>query len=318
MRILILGGAGFVGANLVRHCLQHPGNKITVVDALIPRLHSTREFLEDVWPQIEFIQADIRDADAMRTIIKDKDVIYNCAAQTSHPYSLQDPILDTEINCMGNLTLLEAVRQHNKDATVVYTSCSTVVGRMEGQIIDETHIERPLDIYSANKSAVEKYYYIYHIVHELKTIVLRFANLYGPYGKGLPEFGFINYFIHLAEQGENITVYGTGHQMRNVMYVEDATDIIYQSAFNSNLIGKILFAAHHEHYSVFDIARTIVDVFNRGQVVNVPWPDVRKRIEIDDVEISSAQLLALTKWRPRYSLREGLTQVKKLGERVNV
>jgi UDP-glucose 4-epimerase len=309
--ILILGGAGFLGSNLVRRCLGESKVKITVLDSLEPRLRSSTDNLQEVWSQIEFIQGDIRHSDLMNEVVQGQDIIFNCAAQTSHPISLQDPLFDAEVNCLGNLVLLEALRQHNREAVVVYASSSTAVGRTRGEIIDETHMERPLDIYSANKGVAEKYYLIYHAVHDIKAIVFRFANLYGPYGKGWPEFGFVNYFIHLAHRDQPITVYGDGAQRRNVMYVEDATDILYDSAFNKKLIGKLFFAAHHEeHLSVLEVARKITAVFGRGQVVNVDWPEMRRRIEVNHVLISSARLEELTGWRPKYSLASGLAQTK--------
>ena len=228
MKILILGGAGFLGSNLVRWCLQKGEHKILVVDFLDSRLKSTIDNLWDVIHNIEFIEGDMRNTKLMEKLVKDKDVIINCAAQTSHPLSLNDPFFDAEINCLGNLTLLEAIRKYNKRAKIIYISSSTVIGRSRGNIVTESHRESPLDIYSANKGVAEKYYQIYNRVYDLKTLTLRFANLYGPYGKGFPEFGFVNYFIALAFLNKEITIYGDGSQNRNVMYVEDATDLIYK------------------------------------------------------------------------------------------
>src|SRR6185503_3309375 len=162
MRILVVGGAGFVGSNLVRRCLREPGNQLTVVDSLDPRFRSEIEQLSDVWPKIEFVQADTRDEVRMGEVVARQDVIFNCAAQTSHPLSLRDPLFDAEINCLGTLKLLEAVRQHNPDAVVVYPSSSTVVGKAPDEVIDESHSERPSDIYSANKAVAEKYHLIYN------------------------------------------------------------------------------------------------------------------------------------------------------------
>ena len=319
MNILILGGAGFLGSNLVRRCLRDPRNRVLVIDFLDPRLESTMESLADVRSSIDFVQGDMRDAALMREIVQGQDVIFNCAAQTSHPLSMSDPLFDAEVNSLGNLTLLEAIRERDskRETVIVYPSSSTVVGPAGGRVVDETHIEEPLDIYSANKSVAEKYYRIYNRAHGLKTVVLRFANLYGPYGKNSPAFGFINYFIHLAWRGEDITVYGTGEQRRNILYVEDAVEILYRSAFDPRLIGDVCFAVHHEHLSVSEIAQKIVCVFGRGRVVNVDWPDERRRIDIGDALISSAKLWELTDWRPRFSFGEGLIKTKETMERLS-
>ena len=251
----------------------------------------------------------------MEDVVKGRDVIFNCAGQTSHPISLSDPLFDADINCAGNLTVLEAVRKCNRDARIIYTSSSTVIGKAMGDTITETHSEYPLDIYSANKCVAEKYYYIYHKVHGLKTLSLRFANLYGPYGKGYPEFGFINYFIWLAANNQEISIFGDGSQTRNVMYVEDVTDLLYNCVFHDSLYGDVYFAVHKEHYSVLDIAREIVSVFGTGRLSKKRWPRVRKRIEIGDAIISGAKLYYETQWEPKFNLREGLIKTKQIMER---
>ena len=151
MNILILGGAGFVGANLVRRCLREPGTKVTVVDSLDPRLKSDPQNLKEVADCIEFIKGDMRDSSLMERVVRDKEVIFNCAGQTSHPLSLEDPLFDVEVNCLGNLTVLEAVRKANKNARIIYTSSSTVIGRAASRVVTESHGEFPLEIYSANK-----------------------------------------------------------------------------------------------------------------------------------------------------------------------
>lgn len=314
MNILVIGGAGFLGCNLVRRCLRDAANRVTVLDSLEPRLRSTLDGLREVESRIEFVRGDMRDSATLDRVTPGRDVIFNCAAQTSHPLSIQDPLLDADINCMGNLRLLESVRARNPKAVLVYTSSSTVVGRAVGDVIDESHGEQPLDIYSADKGVAEKYYRIYHVVHDLKTVALRFANLYGPHGKGFPEFGFINYFLHQASKGEDLTVFGDGEQTRNVMYVADAAEILYRSASLPSLHGRTLFAVHDEHLSVREIADRIVGVFGRGRVVSVPWPDQRKRIEVERVLFSSARLNALTGWKPAYSFERGLAETRAIME----
>jgi UDP-glucose 4-epimerase len=310
MKILIIGGAGFLGSNLVRRCLAEKSCQITVLDSLEPLGHPTTQNLKEVWSKIRFIRGDIRNETLLAEIVQDQDIIFNCAAQTSHALSIQYPLLDADINCMGSLKLLEAVRLLNKDAVVVYSSSSTVIGKALNETADEDHPERPLEIYSANKGVAEKYYRIYHTHYDLKTIVLRFANLYGPYGKGYPEFGFINYFIYLAWTKQQIKIFGKGDQTRNIMYVDDATDILWQAAHEPDLIGETYLATGMQHLTVREIAETIVSEFQRGKVTYTEWPDERRRIEIGDVKLSSARLRAITSWEPRHDLISGLKQTK--------
>ena len=314
MNVLVIGGAGFLGANLVRRCLADPENRVTVLDALDPKLRATTSTLRGVWDKIRFVRGNMADEPLIADLVQGQDIVFNCAAQTSHPLSLQDPVHDAEINCLGNLKVLEAVRLVNKNAVVVYTSSSTVIGRAEGDLVDEKHGEKPLDIYSANKGVAEKYYRIYNRVHDLKTISLRFANLYGPYGKGYPEFGFVNYFLHLAWTNQVIRVFGSGAQKRNVMHVDDATEILVRAAAEPRLYGEVLFAAHEEHLSVIEIAQQIIAVLGRGTLDHVEWPDERRRIEIDDVKISSKLIRDITGWQPSHSFREGLERTRRVLE----
>lgn len=310
MNILIIGGAGFLGANMVRRCLAEGANKITVMDSLDPHLHATAKNLKEIWKQIRFVRGDLRDEALLAEVVQGQDVIFNCAAQTSHPLSIQYPLLDADINCIGNLKLLEAIRLLNKDAVVVYTSSSTVIGKALTEIVDEDHWERPLEIYSANKGVAEKYYRIYHTIHDLRTVVLRFANLYGPYGKGYPEFGFINYFIHLALTNQEIKIFGSGDQSRNLLYAEDATEVMWLAAREPKLFGETFFATGNEHLSVKEIADTIVTVMKRGSVSHIEWPDERRRMEIEHVKFSSARLRKLIKWTPHYDFNSGLKKTR--------
>lgn len=314
MNVLIIGGAGFLGANLVRRCLTEKGVRVTVMDSLDPHLHSTVKNLQQVWPRIRFVRGDMRDETLLADIVQGQDVIFNCAAQTSHPLSIQFPLLDAEINCLGNLKLLESIRLLNSSARIIYTSSSTVIGKAQVRIVDEEHPEHPLEIYSANKGVAEKYYRIYHTLHDLQTVVLRFANLFGPYGKGYKEFGFINYFIHLARTNQEIRIYGSGRQTRNVLYVEDAVDLLWKAGLEKHLIGGSYFATSKEHLSVSEIAETIIRVFQSGRVTHIDWPEERKRIEVENVVFSPERLHSIIDWEPGHDLESGLNKTKDIVE----
>ena len=138
MKILIVGGAGFVGANLLRKLLeQSETHEITILDSLDPKLKATKEHIAPYLSQINFIEGDMRKPEDLATCVLGKDIIYVCAGQTSHPLSLKDPLFDTEINCLGNIQLLESVKKLNPRCLVVYISTSTVIGRAQKEIIDE-------------------------------------------------------------------------------------------------------------------------------------------------------------------------------------
>lgn len=312
MNILILGGAGFIGTNLIKKILQEDDHHLTVVDSLDPVFKSNLDNLKEVFNKITFIKGDIRNKKLMSKVVKNQQAIINCAAQTSHPLSLKNPLVDAEINCLGSLTVLEAVKEYNPKTKFIYVSSSTLIGKAFGETVDEKHGEKPLDIYSANKGVAEKYCYIYHRVYGLKTVSLRFSNIYGPYGKSSPDFGFINYFIDCAYHNKEIPIYGNGAQMRNVMYVEDVCELLYKSIFSNNIFGDTYFAVHREHYSILEIAKTIISIFGKGKIKKIPWPDIRKKIEIDNVVISGAKLFYKTKWEPKYNLREGLIKTKEI------
>ena len=109
-------------------------------------------------------------------------------------------------------------------------------------------------------------------------------------------------------------MFGPGTQQRNVLYAEDAAEILYLSALNPRLYGETYFAAHDEHVSVIDIAKSVIRVFGRGSLSHVEWPEQRKRIEVDDVRISSELLKSVTGWKPRYSFEQGLQRTREIME----
>jgi len=311
MRVLILGGAGFIGSNLARRCLQESGWSVRILDSLDPRLKSSKANIQDILERIEFIEGDIRDQDLLERLMPTTDIVFHAAAQTSHPYSLQDPLFDTEVNCIGSIKVLEAVKRQNPNAVCIYISTTTVIGRAQSEIIDEDHVERPTEMYSANKGVAEKYYQIYNRVFGLKSFALRIPNVFGPYGKPLPEFSFINFFISKVWANESIDIFGTGESVRNVMFVDDAVDLLICAALEPKLFGEILFATTHYHHSVREIAEKIIEVMGRGRLNLIAWPSDRKAIEVGNQRFSAERLFKIVSWRPRWSLEDGLLKTRK-------
>ncbi len=223
-RVFITGGLGFIGSNLAHRCLEL-GARVTIYDCLDPRSGGNLFNIDDIRQDVELVMGDIRDFDCLSRHVPGHDLVFHCAAYTSHPNSMREPLIDVDVNCKGTLMLLEALRRFNPGARLIYLGTSTQVGRMYYRPIDDLHVEFPVDIYSANKLAGEKYCLIYARAYDLPVTVIRLGNVFGPRSNiRSPDFGFINYFIGLGLQGKEIPVFGEGRQLRNITYVEDCVE----------------------------------------------------------------------------------------------
>jgi len=248
--------------------------------------------------------------------IMDKDILFNCAASTSHPFSMKEPWIDLDVNCKGVINLLEAARRFNKGIKFVHIGTSTQLGRLHFRPANETHPEFPTDIYSANKSVSEKYVLIYGNAYGMPVTVLRFSNVYGPRASiHSSDFTFNNYFVGLALQGKDITIFGKGSQKRNIVYVDDCVSALILASQSEKVNGEILFAVGDVHYSVAEIANQIVKHIGKGMVKFVNWPDERKAIEIGDAIISNAKIKDMLDWKPEGDFSDGLIKTREYFEK---
>lgn len=309
--VLITGGLGFIGSNLAHRCLEL-GARVTIYDCLDPHSGGNIYNIRDIKNSVEVVFSDILNFDEISRHIANKDILFNCCASTSHPFSMKEPWIDLDVNGRGVINQLEAVRRFNRDIKFMHIGTTTQIGKMLYKPIDEVHPEFPTDIYSANKSASEKYVLIYAKAYNIAATVMRLPNVFGPRASiHSGDFTFINYFIGLALQGKDITVYGDGKQLRNVIYVDDCVSALIMASGTSKTNNEVFFTAGDGHYSVSEIASLIVRHIGSGNVKCIPWPNERKATEIGDAIISSEKIKRILKWHPQYNFENGLAKTKK-------
>jgi CDP-paratose 2-epimerase len=241
-RIVVTGGAGFLGSNLVDR-LAAAGRNVLVVDNLSrPRVEENLAWLRRNHPRhLGVAVGDIRDPGLVADSVRGASAVIHLAAQVAVTTSVADPVTDFEINARGTLNVLEAIRRHAPQAALLFASTNKVYGqflnldgvRVEGdryvpvsrRLWEGVPEATPLDLYSpygCSKGVADQYVLDYARVFGLKTAVFRMSCLYGPRQFGTEDQGWVAHFMISAMKGQPITIYGDGRQVRDILYVDDA------------------------------------------------------------------------------------------------
>ena len=236
-RILVTGGAGFVGSNLTSNLLSD-GFDVTVFDALLrPGSQENLAWLQQHSNRPHFVKEDVRNFKAVKNAVAEVDIIFHLAGQVAVTSSVDDPRSDFEINALGTLNILEAARQSGRQPIMVFASTNKVYGGMEDVPVVEGTSRyiftglpngipetRPLDFhspYGCSKGAADQYVRDYARIYDLPTVVFRMSCIYGPRQFGTEDQGWVAHFIISALNGRPITIYGNGKQVRDVLFVDD-------------------------------------------------------------------------------------------------
>jgi UDP-glucose 4-epimerase len=305
-RVMITGGLGFIGSNLAHH-LVSLGAEVLLVDSLIPDAGGNPFNIAAIADRVRVSSTDLRDRDGMRELVAGQDVIFNLAGQVSHIDSMRDPYADLEINCLSQLTLLEACRQANTSAKVVFAGTRQIYGRPDSLPVSESHLVRPTDVNGINKAAGEHYHLVYNNVFGVRACSLRLTNVYGP--RQLIRHnrqGFIGWFIRLALEGRTIQIYGDGAQIRDFVHVDDAADAFLRAGASDLCNGEAYNVGGHEPISHRELTALLIAAAGSGRVEYVEWPSEKKAIDIGSFYADSSKFHAATGWTPSIPLREGL------------
>jgi UDP-glucose 4-epimerase len=314
-RVLITGGAGFIGSNLARRALAL-GARVTLVDGMLPD-HGGNPFnIADLRDRATFVEADVRDRAAMDRVIRGQDVLFNLAGQVSHIDSMRDPFTDLAVNCTSQLAILESCRHQNADVAIVYAASRQQYGRPLYLPVDERHPVQPVDVNGINKTAGESYHLVYAEVYGLRAVSLRLTNTYGP-GQLVrhDRQGFIGWFVRTAVEGGTIELYGDGSQIRDLTHVDDVVEAFLVAGATAGRHARVYNLAGDEAVSLRTLAERLVAITGRGSVRCVPWPADKRRIDIGDYRGSHALITAELGWRPRVPLDEGLARTVRFYER---
>lgn len=324
-RVLITGGAGFIGSNLA-HRLLARGHDVTIFDSLIRRgAERNLDWLraEHGLENVRLVRASLTDTDALARAGEGAEHIYHLAGQVAVTTSVQDPRTDFESNALGTFNVLETARLVGDDPIVLYSSTNKVYGGMERTGVAQEQgryayadlpygvpESQPLDFhspYGCSKGSGDQYVRDYHRIYGLRTVVLRQSCIYGYRQFGMEDQGWVAWFAIAALKGRPITIYGDGRQVRDLLFVDDLLD-----AYDA--VVRQIDRAAGQVYNLGGGPKNTLSVWTEfgplleeliGCHIDVTYGDWRagdQHIYVSDIRKAAAEL----GWRPRMSVREGI------------
>jgi UDP-glucose 4-epimerase len=293
-RILVTGGYGFVGTNLVK-MLVDEGCSVRILDNLST---GTPTYLSDI--RHEFVKGDVRDSSAVDGAMAGIEGVVHLAGHTSVIDSISDPRLDCDINVNGTLTLLQSCVAHDIPR-FVFASSNAPLGEQEAPV-HEQKVPRPLSPYGASKLACEGYCSSFHSTHGLGAVVLRFANVYGPYST--LKTSVVAKFIRSVLAGDPLVVYGDGRQTRDFVHVRDICQGLVL-ALDHGGAGETIGIASGKETSVIDMLETLKAISQRPVTVLFE-PERAGEIRRNYSDITKAR--KMLGYEPEVDLSEGLAE----------
>ncbi|MFC1540417.1 NAD-dependent epimerase/dehydratase family protein [Candidatus Margulisiibacteriota bacterium] len=305
-RVLITGGLGLMGSNLSHKLLDY-GAKVTILDPLLPLYGGNLFNFSGIEDKVTINYGDIRDEAALAQTVKDKDIIFNLAAQVSYTDGQTDPLLDLDINCRGHLLLLESCRKFNPSVKIVFSGSRLQYGEVKQVPVNEDQPMNPKSFYGIHKVAGEFYHKMYYKLHGIRTAVFRIANPYGiRHQMKHSRYGIVNYFIKLAMGDDPIKIFGDGNQIRDYIYVEDIVEAFLHAGIRQKADNEVFNVGSGTPTRFVDMAKTVIATVGKGRLEMVPWPENYQIIESGGYVSDIAKAKKMLAWSPKTKLSDGI------------
>ena len=296
MRILVTGGAGFIGSNVVDRFVGL-GHEVAVFDDL------STGFREFVHPKARFFHGDLADAGAVDRCVGTfrPELVDHHAAQIDVRKSVGDPLLDARINILGSIGLLQACTRHGVQKVIYASTGGALYGEGRQLPATEDHPVNPEAPYGASKHTVEHYLYLWKLLHGLDYTVLRYPNVFGPRQNPHGEAGVNAIFIGLMLEGKRPRIFGDGNAVRDYLYVSDVVDANVLALEQGS--GEVLNLGTGIGTSVNDIVRELKAIlgFREDAIHDAPRPGEVQRIYLD-----ASRAKRVLGWTPKVTFADGL------------
>lgn len=296
-KILITGSSGQVGSNLV----EHFSDKYEVVGL---------DIQTSGIPAVDKITTlgDIRNRDMVNELVENVDTIIHTAAQLNMNRSIENPILDADINIMGTLNLLDAARKNKNISRFVYFSSSAVYGECKYLPIDENHPLNPVSPYGLSKLTGEKYCFLFYKIFDLPVTVLRPFNIYSD--REDPESPYISIISRFANQvikNKPLIIYGDGKQMRDPVHVKDVVSFIELILERDDTVGEAYNLGSGKPLNILDIARLVLKANKKNELENIVFKKGGEgKIEHSYAEIKKSRKIG---YNPQINIDEGIKEI---------
>ncbi len=306
-KVLVTGGLGFIGSNLA-YRLVGMGATVMLVDSLVPHYGGNLFNISGIEDKVTVNISDIRDRYAMNYLVKGQDIIFNLAGTLSHIDSMKDPFTDLEINCVAQLSILEACRENNPAVKILFAGTRGQYGRSDYLPVDEKHLMHPVDVNGINNLAAEAYHILYNNVYGIRATSLRLTNTYGPrHQMKHPRQGIVNWFIRKIIDGEEIELFGDGLQKRDINFVDDVLDAMLLAMADERTNGEV-FNLGGSALGLVDIIKMMVKINGKGSYKLIEYPQKNKKIEVGDYVADYSKISALLGWKPKISCEDGFSK----------